>query len=192
MSPPLSRLRLCLLLGLQLEPPVATQPGQAAITPVAVLADSLGARRTFGEEEVSWGCLMWPGTTSAGGCSAAGIEPLPGCCGGTPASAGWDALRAGNVTAAVTSLRHPEGHRQPVPPHTFGRDEGGGGGGVVLLLWPSIPAPAAGSPGHSWLPELWLRLSHTVCQEGKRRRSRETAPGAGVPPMDFNATWHEL
>lgn len=77
-SLPLSRLRLCLLLGLQLEPPVVTQPGQAAITPVAVLADSFGARGTFGEEEVSWDCLMWPGTTSAGGCSAAGIGPLPG------------------------------------------------------------------------------------------------------------------
>lgn len=84
----------------------------------------------------------------------------------------------------------PAGHRQPVPPHRLVRNEGGGGGGL-LFLWPSVPAPAAGSPRHSWLTGLWLWLSHTICQAGKRRRSRETVPGAGVPPMDFSATWHE-
>lgn len=86
MSLPLSRLRSCLLLGLQLEPPVATQPGRAAITPAAALADSFGVRGTLGEEEVSWNCLMWPGTTSAGGCDIS-PQPAPSPCQGVVVAA---------------------------------------------------------------------------------------------------------
>lgn len=98
--------------------------------------------------------------------SAAGTEPLPRCCGGSPGSAGWPALRAGNATASA-SLRLPAGHRQRVPPHWVLRDGGTGGGGV-LPLWPPVPAPAAGCPRHSWLTAF-----HTASVK------RERGGGAG-------------
>lgn len=174
----LSRLRLCLLLGLQLEPPVATQPGQAAITPAAVLADSLGARGTFAEEEVR---LMWPGSTSAGDALQPPPGPCQGCCGGSPAMLagllsvlGVPPLPAPTACPAAQSR---EGWRQrrrrrftplAVCPSTCSRVS------TALL-------------GHRVLAVAFTHLG----QEGKMR-SRGTVPGAGVPPMDFSAAWHGL
>lgn len=119
----------------------------------------------------------------SGGCCAAGAQPLPGVLRCQPSERWLGSSVLGKPPAPPCSTLQgtrsvPTAHSRQVRRQRRS-----------FTPLPVCPSICSESPRHSWLTGLWLRLSHISCQEGK---SRETAPGARVPPMDFSATCHKL
>lgn len=192
-SLPLSGLRSCLLLQLQTGPPVV---GEAAITIVAVLVDSFGERVTFrgrgelgpldvawlGRHDISPGMLCSQRQTPAGVC----LWRQPSeCCVGLLQLLGMPAVpwRKPELLLPAPHYAIPAPHWQCVPQHREVRDEGWGGGRSLPTQQP-VPVAAEGASLHFWA--TGVRLSHILCEEGKRRRSGP-ALRTVVASADFSA-----